>query len=191
VVGAGPAGLVAAITLARAGIHILVLNRRTAVLSHPRATVVSLRSMELLRSWALEDEIRAGGDEVEWRMLVASTLSQAEFGTLIDVGYPTTRESADLSPARPAAVPQDHLETVLLNHLRSLPAACLKLGVTVEAVSEAASGLQLTVRSADSSVSRVLTARYVIGADGARSTVRQRLGVPVTATKTCCTRCPP
>ena len=70
VVGAGPAGLVAAIALARAGIHILVLNRRTAVLSHPRATVVSLRSMELLRSWALEDEIRAGGDEVECACLL-------------------------------------------------------------------------------------------------------------------------
>ena len=183
VVGAGPAGLVAAITLARAGIHLLVLNRRTAVFSHPRATVVSLRSMELLRSWALEDEIRAGGDEVEWRMLVATTLSQAAFGDLIDVGYPTTRESANLSPTRPAAVPQDHLETVLLNHLRSLPGACLKLGVTVEEVSEGASALQLTVRSADSSVSRVLKARYVIGADGARSTVRQRLGVPVTTTE--------
>src|SRR5512132_1910128 len=125
VVGAGPAGLVAAITLARAGIQILVLNRRTALLTHPRATVVSLRSMELLRSWDLENEIRAGGDEVEWRMLAASTLSQAAFGDLIDVGYPTTRESANLSPTRPAAVPQDHLETVLLNHLRSLPAACL------------------------------------------------------------------
>ena len=57
VVGAGPAGLVATITLARAGIRTLVLNRRNSVLSHPRATVVSLRSMELFRSWGLEDQL--------------------------------------------------------------------------------------------------------------------------------------
>ena len=77
VVGAGPAGLVAAITLARAGIKTLVVNRPAAVFSHPRATVVSLRAMELFRSWGLEDEIRSGGDDVEWRMLLTPTLSQS------------------------------------------------------------------------------------------------------------------
>jgi putative polyketide hydroxylase len=114
VVGAGPAGLVAAITLARAGIRTLVLNRRNSVFSHPRATVVSLRSMELFRSWGLEPELWAGGDDVEWRMLVTKTLSEAASGSLIEVGYPTSSESARLSPTRPAAVAQDHLEMVLL-----------------------------------------------------------------------------
>ena len=121
VVGAGPAGLVSAITLAHAGIKTLVISPRTAVFSHPRATVVSLRSMELFRSWGLEGEIRSGGDEVEWRMLLAPTLSQVAVGSLIDVGYPTASESARLSPTRPAAVPQDHLERVLLHHLQTLP----------------------------------------------------------------------
>jgi putative polyketide hydroxylase len=183
VVGAGPAGLVAAITLARAGIGVLVLNRRTAVFPHPRATVVSLRSMELLRSWGLEDEVRAGGDEVEWRMLSAATLSRAASGSLIEVGYPTTKESAGLSPTRPAAAPQDHLETVLLDQLCSFPAACVEIGATVEDLWDAASGLQLRVRTGDNRVSQVVKARYVIGADGARSVVRQRLGIGVTSTE--------
>ncbi|HEX3196011.1 MAG TPA: FAD-dependent monooxygenase [Propionibacteriaceae bacterium] len=183
VVGAGPAGLVAAITLARAGIQTLVLNSRKAVFSHPRATVVSLRSMELFRSWGLEKEIWAGGDEVEWRMLVTPTLSEAASGTLIDVGYPTRSESAVLSPTRPAAVPQDHVELVLLDYLRGLAAAHVELGVAVEDVWEAQTWLRVRLRDTGSGARRVVQARYVIGADGARSVVRQRLGVGASVTE--------
>ena len=43
--------------------------------------------------------------------------------------------------------------------------------------------MQLRFRSGDGGVSRVVQARYVIGADGARSVVRQRLGVGIFATE--------
>ena len=183
VAGAGPAGLVAAITLARAGIRNLVLNRRSSVFSHPRATVISLRSMELFRSWGLQDEILAGGDDVEWRMLLTSTLSRAAAGELIEVGYPSRSESARLSPTRPAAVPQDHLETVLINYLRRLPAAHVDLGVAVEDVWPTASGLRLKLRDGASARVRDVQAQYVLGADGPRSVVRQCLGVGVQSTE--------
>jgi len=183
VAGAGPAGLVAAITLARAGIRNLVLNRRSSVFSHPRATVISLRSMELFRSWGLQDEILAGGDDVEWRMLLTSTLSRAAAGELIEVGYPSRSESARLSPTRPAAVPQDHLETVLINYLRRLPAAHVDLGVAVEDVWPTASGLRLKLRDGASARVRDVQAQYALGADGPRSVVRQCLGVGVQSTE--------
>jgi putative polyketide hydroxylase len=182
VVGAGPAGLVAAITLARAGIRTLVLNRRSSVFSHPRATVVSLRSMELFRSWGLAPQLWAGGDDVEWRMLVTTTLSEAASGSLIEVGYPTRSESALLSPTRPAAVPQDHLEMVLLHYLQSLPAARVELALAQD-VWKTADGLRLRLRAGDNGMSRVIRAQYVIGADGARSVVRQRLGIGNFTTK--------
>ena len=134
IVGAGPAGLVAGITLARYGVGCLVVDRRTGPGPHPRATVVSLRNMELLRSWGLEDEVRRGGEDVEWLLLVCGTLAEAGHGETIDVGYPTKEQSALLSPTSPACVPQDHLETVLLDHLRSSPSVRLQLSVGVEEV---------------------------------------------------------
>ena len=60
IAGAGPAGLVAAVTLARHGVGSLLVERNPALSPLPRATGVSLRTMELLRSWGLEDQVRAG-----------------------------------------------------------------------------------------------------------------------------------
>jgi putative polyketide hydroxylase len=59
IVGAGPAGLVAAAELARHGIEPLVIERRPRGFDHPRATALSTWSMELLRSWGLERDVRA------------------------------------------------------------------------------------------------------------------------------------
>ena len=67
VAGAGPAGLVAAITLARHGVEVLLVERRWAP-SLPRATAVSTRAMELFRAWGLEPAIRARAVDVEFLM---------------------------------------------------------------------------------------------------------------------------
>ena len=123
IAGAGPAGLAAAISLARLGVETMLVERRAELSSLPRATVVSLRSMELIRSWGVEDAVRAGGVDVEWRGLAVGhpgrRRPRARCG-------PSASRRANrpplLSPTAPACVPQDHLEPVLLEHLRSLVA---------------------------------------------------------------------
>ena len=105
VVGDGPAGLVAALTLGRYGSDVLLVDKRehTSLLS--RALLVSTRSMELLRSWGLEDAVRGLAADVEPRAWVAPTLASRE-GTELPLGAPTAVEAARVSPTRPAWIPR-------------------------------------------------------------------------------------
>jgi 2-polyprenyl-6-methoxyphenol hydroxylase-like FAD-dependent oxidoreductase len=65
--GAGPPGLVARITPARYGIDGLVIDRTDEISILSRALVMTTRSMELLRAWGLEDDVRTGAADVEPR----------------------------------------------------------------------------------------------------------------------------
>jgi 2-polyprenyl-6-methoxyphenol hydroxylase-like FAD-dependent oxidoreductase len=177
VVGAGPAGLSAAIALARLGVETMLVERRAAPSPLPRATVVSLRSMELMRSWGVEDAIGAEAVDVEWRGRLSETLATVAEGSEWPVGLPTREQAALLSPTAPACVPQDHLEPVLLAHLRSLGAARVHLHTEVAHVSNRPDGVEVVLRDLPSGEERTVRARYLVAADGARSPIRRALGI--------------
>ncbi|HEU4539716.1 MAG TPA: FAD-dependent monooxygenase [Jiangellaceae bacterium] len=178
IVGAGPAGLTAAITLARYGVDSLVVERRADLSSLPRATAVSTRTMEIMRTFGLEERVRSGGIDVEWNAWITETLA-SPVGVPMPLGFPTREEAALISPTTPACVPQDHLEPVLLDHLRSFPGVDIRFStelVTLEQDSEWATATLLDTASERTIAVR---ARYVLAADGAHSRVRAVLGIPM------------
>lgn len=178
VVGAGPAGLVAGITLARYGIAVLLVEKRERISTLSRAVVVSTRSMEILRLWGLEAEVRAGAADVEPCGWATYTLGSGE-GTEVPLGYPCSAEAASVSPTRPAWAPQDHLEPILLAYLRRFPQAEVRLGVELVGLEQHDAGVRALVRDRESGRVRTIQALYVVGADGAHSTVRSLLGIPM------------
>ena len=177
VVGAGPAGLAAAIELARHEVPVLLVERRTVLSSHPRATVLSLRSMELMRGWGLERAVRERSADVDASMLEAETLADAAGGSAVQVGYPSRDQSRVLSPVEPACVAQDDVEPLLLAHLRAHPGARVELGTALTGLWTGPNVAHAALRDVRTGALRAVHARFVVAADGARSMARSALGV--------------
>jgi putative polyketide hydroxylase len=177
VVGAGPAGLTAAITLARNGVDVLVVDKHAGTSPFPKATGVSTRTMELLRSWGIEQQVRAGAMPVEPLVSVSETLVAPAQGSL-PFGFPTAEEALAVSPVIPGCVPQDHLEPVLRDHLVEC-GGTVRFGTELIELSTGTFGVRAELLDRATGVRRRVRSTYVIGADGPRSTVRTRLGIGV------------
>jgi 2-polyprenyl-6-methoxyphenol hydroxylase-like FAD-dependent oxidoreductase len=159
IVGGGPTGLMLAGDLAAAGISCAVLERRDKESSLSRAFGVHARTLELLDARGVARDLIARGLPVP--RLVPFGL---EFFRL------PTRFPYMLG------VPQYETERLLGARARELGAEILS-GAEMIRMSQDGDGVDLTVRDSRGGV-RTLRARYVVGADGAHSTVRRELGLP-------------
>jgi 2-polyprenyl-6-methoxyphenol hydroxylase-like FAD-dependent oxidoreductase len=91
------------------------------------------------------------------------------------LGHPAEEVAAAVSPSRPAWTPQDHHEPILLAHLRTMPAAAVRFGCELTALSQDQAGVTAVLD--DREATSQVVAQYVIAADGAHSRVRAQLGI--------------
>src|SRR6185295_13888037 len=108
VVGAGPAGLTTAIGLARNGVSSMIVERHPGTSIFPKASGISTRTMEILRSWGLEEAIREHSQDVQPLMSIRPTLTGPQQAA-VQAGFPTAEQALSVSPTRMALVPQDRL----------------------------------------------------------------------------------
>ena len=177
VVGAGPAGLTTAISLARHGVDVLVVEKHAGTSPFPKATGVSTRTMELLRAWGLDNRVRAGALRVEHSMTVSETLAGPAVATT-PFGFPTAEQALAVSPTTPLACPQDHLEPVLLDHLLERGGQ-VRFDTVLTDVTTDDAGVTAALHEPLTDRWYHVRARYVVGADGPRSSVRSALGIGV------------
>ncbi|MEV0264801.1 FAD-dependent oxidoreductase [Streptomyces sp. NPDC050617] len=168
VVGGGPAGLTVAHELVRRGIRPRVVDRAPGPATTSRALATHPRTMEVFHQMGLVDELLARGQRVEHFTLHMRGRPLIRFDT--NYGKLPTRYPYTLM------VDQVLTEEVLRDGLR-------RLGVEVEWGTELvdfAPGLQQVtarLRSTGAEAAQEVTAGWLVGADGSRSTVRERLGL--------------
>ncbi|MGR2752413.1 FAD-dependent monooxygenase [Agromyces arachidis] len=173
VVGAGPSGLMAANVLAKLGVDAVVVDLKLGPTRESRALVVQARSMELYDQLGLAERVvaeraEAVGAVLAFRHRVLGRLPLGEFGA----GSTPFPEITVLEQSRNERILVDGLEARGREVRWGLKLVALERGAAsvtgvFERVGADASGGTVRVE-----------ARYVIGADGAHSAVRELSGIP-------------
>ncbi|MFD6271082.1 FAD-dependent oxidoreductase [Nocardia asteroides] len=168
IVGAGPAGLTAAIVLAEAGVDHVLIDRLGEGANTSRAAVVHARTLEVLAELGIADELVARGIEVPTFKVHdgAKTLATIEFGEL-PTKFPYT-----------LMIPQDVTEQVLLDRLHRAGGSVHR-PLTVTRVADENGSVTVEYTDSDDQPGTI-TADYVIGADGMHSVVREQAGIGFT-----------
>ncbi|MFF0491729.1 FAD-dependent oxidoreductase [Nocardia sp. NPDC004068] len=175
IVGGGLVGLSAALFLRYHGVAVTLVERRVTTSPQPKARRVNIRTMELFRQIGIAEEVfAAAADLAEFQAMAAGpTLAEAErLPFTLPGGVP---EWDTITPTAACLCAQDTLEPVL-RRLGEERGADIRFGVECVEFTEDATGLHVTLRSADGSMS-VMRAAWLIAADGAASPIRRRLGI--------------
>ncbi|MCE0763326.1 bifunctional 3-(3-hydroxy-phenyl)propionate/3-hydroxycinnamic acid hydroxylase [Pseudonocardia kujensis] len=166
VIGAGPSGLATAALLVGRGARVALVDPYRLAVHHPRATHVddeTVRIMQTLGAAHLEPQF----------------LRHADGGYEI---YDAHHRLVRYMPWRPEPTDQGwygdyqffqpDLENVLRGRLHASPHFASYLGWRATAIEQTDTQVTVTVRHDRTGEQRTLTARYLVGCDGARSTVR-------------------
>lgn len=174
VVGAGPSGLTTGISAARSGARVLLVEQHSGLSIFPKATGIRGRTMEIMRTWGLEEGIRRGDMGLPTRMAISETLSQRP--QQVTLGVPPPELSRAVSPSDIVIAPQDHLEPVLLDHFHEVGG---ESRFSTELVSFAMDDdlVRVELRPCGSINNYQVGSQYLVGADGPHSLARQQLGI--------------
>ena len=169
VVGAGPVGFLAALGLARQGIGVIILDREAEVVRSSRAAVYYHTTLSVLKKLGMIEDAEAIG-------FPSSTFKMhwLETGEAVE---------SDMKDALDPGQEFDHnlhfgqhiLADLVIGHLARHPHAEVLWNHEVTALEQDDDGVTLTVETPEGT--QQMRAGWLIGTDGARSTIRSLLGL--------------
>jgi 2-polyprenyl-6-methoxyphenol hydroxylase-like FAD-dependent oxidoreductase len=166
IIGAGPVGKTLAILLAQLGHHVVVLERRDGPYALPRAVHFDHEVGRIFQSCGIGDRLAAITEPAalyEWRNGSGETLLWLGRSAESTAGWPMS-----------SMFSQPALEALLDERHRDLSGVTVRTGVEVNDIESV--GERVRVRGGDGTEVR---ARYVVGCDGADSTVRALSGLTI------------
>jgi 2,4-dichlorophenol 6-monooxygenase len=181
IVGSGPAGGAAALALSTLGVPNVMITKYRWTANTPRAHITNQRAMEIFRDLGIEDQVLADATphELVGDTVFCTSIAGEEIGRIRTWGTHRARE-ADYQLASPSLIcdiPQTYLEPILV---KNATARGTQTRFSTEYVSleQDDDGVTVTVRDRLTGTEYPIRAKYLIGADGARSLVAEHIGLP-------------
>ena len=169
VVGGGPTGFIAGLGLAQAGVRVTVIETEPQVVDSPRAVVYHWSVLDGLQRLGIREEAeQIGFRKQDYNYLVHKTRERIDYSLQVLEGHVEYPYNLHLG--------QHRLAEIAMRRLRGLPNTNIRFGTRLKKLAQDADGVTLSVESRGGT--EELRAKWVIGADGAASTVRHELGLP-------------
>lgn len=205
IVGGGPVGLGMAIELGWRGIDCILVDQGDGAALLPRASGVSVRTMEICRRWGIVDDLFHGGFPTDYNLDTIYCTSVAGFELERNISPAIDKqEPLAFSPENKFRLPQNMLDPVLERAARRFPSVAIRRLSQLVGFEETADGVTAYIEPLNSAGDydfnrsgtaighsraalktdrgHAIHARYMVACDGVMSGVRDALAIPTVGT---------
>ena len=178
VVGGSLVGLSTSVLLADQGVPHLLVESHPGTAIHPRAASFHQRTMEIFRSVGMQEVVDEAAAR-EFKQNGAIVAVESLGGKELQYFFRSFNDGVeDLSPTARLFITQVGLEPVLRRHATELGAEHM-FGTELVSFEQHKDHVSSVIRPRGGGPEQRVTSDYLIAADGAHSSVRERLGVPM------------
>ena len=168
IVGGGPTGFITALGLAQAGVRLTVIESEPQIVDSPRAAVYHWSVVEGLEKLGIREEVeKTGFPKQDYTYLVHKTGERIDFSLEVLNGLTPYPYNLHLG--------QHRLAEIALRRLAGHAQTKVRFNTRLTQLQQDAGGVTLQVMTPDGP--EEMRAKWVIGADGASSTVRRQLSL--------------
>jgi len=182
VVGSGPTGATTALALATYGVRVQLVSKWSWLADTPRAHITNQRAVEVLRDLGIEAEVKAAA--APWELMgdtmFTTSLAGPEIARLRTWGTGDDRATDYLmsSPCTMLDIPQTLMEPILIKNAAER-GVNMSFNTEYLGHDQDLAGVTVRLRNRLNGTEYSVRAKYLVGADGAKSQIVEELGLPL------------